>query len=295
MIKDTLLQNATGPVEFKLTNDYLFRAVCQKNKCVLKGLVCSLLGLAEDEIRTIEIQNPIHLGEAIHEKDIILDLDILLNNNQHLNIEMQVVAQEDWPKRSLYYLCRTFCSLCKGDDYSNIMPTLHIGILDFTLFPEEPEFYARNRLSNIKTHQVYSSKFGLNVLHLKCINLATNEDKACKLDYWAKLFKATTWEEIKMLAEQNNSVHEAAVTMRELTADDKIRLQCEARERYEMDRRSLMNSGIAQGLSQGIEQGKALGAKEQKKIDDAIIAKKDSILKEQAVEIATLRTQMNKK
>lgn len=98
-----------------------------------------------------------------------------------------------------------------------------------------------------------------------------------------------------MLAEQNNSVHEAAVTMRELTADDKIRLQCEARERYEMDRRSLMNSGIAQGLSQGIEQGKALGAKEQKKIDDAIIAKKDSILKEQAVEIATLRTQMNKK
>ena len=292
MVYDTLLQNATGPIAYKLTNDYLFRAVFQKNEHVLKGLVAILLGLSEDEIRVIEIQNPIHLGEAIHEKDVILDLEILLNNSQRLNIEMQVIDQQDWPERSLYYLCRAFCCLSKGEDYDHILPTLHIGILDFTLFPEAPEFYSKNRILNTKTLQVYSSKIGLNVLDLRCIDFATDEDKACKLDYWAKLFKATTWEEIKMLAEQNKTVHETAVTMRELTADDKIRLQCEARERYEMDRRSLLNNGvkkgIQQGIEQGIEQGKLLGAQEQKAIDDAILAEKNA-------EIAALRSQLNQK
>ncbi len=285
MVKDTLLQNATGPVEFTLTNDYLFRAVCQKNEKVLRGLVSSLLGIAEDDILSIEIQNPILLGEAINEKDIILDLHILLNNSEQLNIEVQVVDQHDWPERSLYYLCRTFCGLNKGEAYTDILPTLHIGILDFILFPECPEFYAKYRLSNTKTQQVYSSKFGINVLSLNCIELANEEDTACKLDYWAKLFKATTWEEILMLAKKDNAIHEAVVTMRELTADDKIRLQCEARERYEMDRKSL--------LHQGIEQGKSIGAKEQKDIDDIIIAEKDNLLYQKDAEIEALRAQLN--
>ena len=90
MKNSTLLQNATGPVEYKLTNDYLFRAVFQKNTHVLKGLICSLLNLKEAEIQSVEIQNPIKLGESFEEKDIILDLNILLNNAQRLNIEMQV-------------------------------------------------------------------------------------------------------------------------------------------------------------------------------------------------------------
>ena len=286
MKNSTLLQNATGPVEYKLTNDYLFRAVFQKNTHVLKGLICSLLYLKEAEIQSVEIQNPIKLGESFEEKDIILDLNILLNNAQRLNIEMQVCDLNDWPERSLYYLCRAYCSLNKGDDYIDVLPTIHIGILNFTLFPDEPEFYSKNLMTNIKTHKVYSSKFALNVLDLKSINLATNEDKACKLDYWANLFKATTWEEIRMLAEQNHFVHEAAVTMRELTADEKIRLQCEARERYELDQRSTMASGIRKGKQ------------EQKEIDDAIkdaaLAEKDTVIFEKDTVISAKDKEIDK-
>ncbi|NLG05793.1 MAG: hypothetical protein GX567_18500, partial [Clostridia bacterium] len=131
----------------------------------------------------------------------------------------------------------------KGEHYADVLPTIHIGILSYTLFSDFPEFYAQNLLMNVKKHRIYSDKFALNVLDLKSIKLATTEDKACKLDYWAKLFKATTWEEIQMLAEQNDLLQEAAVTMRELTADEKIRLQCEARERYERDQRSMFMTG----------------------------------------------------
>ena len=37
--------NATGKLEYTLTNDYLFHVVMQKNEKVLKGLIGSLLGL----------------------------------------------------------------------------------------------------------------------------------------------------------------------------------------------------------------------------------------------------------
>ena len=47
---------------------------------------------------------------------------------------------------------------------------------------------------NNNQHYIYNDNFTLNVLDLNQIELATEEDKAYKIDYWAKLFKAKTWE-----------------------------------------------------------------------------------------------------
>lgn len=58
-------------------------------------------------------------------------------------------------------------------------------------------------------YTIYSDKLRLSVLDLTHINLATEEDKQYQIDYWASLFKATTWEELKMLAEKNESIAEA--------------------------------------------------------------------------------------
>lgn len=85
---------------------------------------------------------------------------------------------------------------------------------------------------NVKNHHVYSDKFQLSVLNLTRIDLATEEDKQFGIHHWATLFKATTWEEIIMLAEQNEYIRSAADTIYKLTQDEQIRLQCEAREDY---------------------------------------------------------------
>jgi hypothetical protein len=58
-----------------------------------------------------------------------------------------------WPERSLSYLCRSFDQLRTGEKYANAGPAIHIGFLDFTPFPEHPEFYASYKLLNVKTHQ----------------------------------------------------------------------------------------------------------------------------------------------
>ena len=108
-------------------------------------------------------------------------------------------------------------------------------------------------MTNEKTHQIFSRDFALNVLDLKSIHLATNEDKACRLDYWARLFAAKTWEELKMLAKNNEAIQEAVVTLCELSAEDEIRMQCEARERYEGDMESCFDNGVKKGLQKGLQ------------------------------------------
>lgn len=60
--------SASGPLLIPMTNDYLFRALLQRNNHVLKGLICALLHLSREEVSSVAIVNPIILGEAIDEK-----------------------------------------------------------------------------------------------------------------------------------------------------------------------------------------------------------------------------------
>ena len=233
--------SATGPITIPLTNDYLFRALLQRNNYVLKGLICSLLHLSPQEISSVIINNPIILGESINDKTFFLDISITLNDHTLINLEMQVINEHNWPERSLSYLCRTFDNLNSGKDYSAVQPAIQIGLLDFTLFPEFPEFYSTYQFLNVKNHTIYIDKLRLCVLDLTRIDLATEEDRQYHIDYWASLFKATTWEELRMLAEQNEFIANASSTVYQLSQEETIRLQCEAREDYYRRQRSVQH------------------------------------------------------
>ena len=270
--KEVAYKNATGRLEYTLTNDYLFHIVMQKNEKVLRGLIGSLLGLSQDEIVKVDLKNPIIPGQSIGDKEVILDLMIILNDAKFLNIEMQVGKRKDWAERSLTYLCRNYDNLSKGDVYSDVMPCLHIGIIDFDLFEDMHEFYSIYRIKNIKNERIYTNKFGINVLNLRCIDNATEADKRNKLDVWARLFKARTWEEIKMIAENYDFAREAANSIYAVSADEAIRLQCEARERYERDWASSYESGRREGVSQekvNTDREKKRADGEKKRADEA--------------------------
>ena len=57
--------DASGQIPYNMTNDYMFRAVLQSNNKVLRGLICSLLHLSEQKVLSVEITNPIILGETV--------------------------------------------------------------------------------------------------------------------------------------------------------------------------------------------------------------------------------------
>lgn len=258
---------SSGPLVVPMTNDYLFRALLQQNNRVLKGLICSLLRLSEEEVLTAEITNPIELGTSLTDKTFIQDVKVSLNNLAIINLELQVINQHNWVERSLSYLCRSFDTLQAGQNYLNAKPVIQIGLLNYTLFPEHPEFYASYQLLNVKNNSLYSDKLRLSVLDLTQIDLATEEDKSCQLDLWAKLFRATTWEEINMLVQENQAIKEAAGTVYQLTQEERIRMECEAREdfyrtqrdiQYLMDKQTAENQTLIQKTKALLDERNAL-------------------------------------
>ena len=221
------------------------------------GLIGALLHLDQRDIISVEITNPIMPGEQINNKTFVLDINVLLNNNICLNLEMQVINPSNWQDRSLSYLCRMFDNLQRGEDYEETNRAIHIGILDFTLFEEVPEFYACYKLLNVKNHHVFNENFVLNVLDLNQIDLATEEDRFYEIDRWAQMFKAGTWEELRMIAGKNKYMSEAAAAMYELNADEIVRQQCMAREEYNRHEK-MMQKKLAKKDQELLEANKQL-------------------------------------
>ena len=226
------LKKATGIIPYTFLNDYMFRVILQKHKNVLRSIVCACLKLEVGDVQDIVVQNPIEFGEAIDDKTFILDIHVLLNNNTIINLEMQVLDLKDWPERSLSYLARSYDNVAKGDEYINVKPVYHIGFLNYTLFPESPEFFARYRMMNIKNHNVYTTKFNLYVVDLTQTKLATQEDVDTGLVYWTQVFKAKTWEELRQMAERNQELQEATEALYVYNQDEIVKEKCRARQDY---------------------------------------------------------------
>ena len=93
-----------------------------------------------------------------------------------------------------------------------------------------------------------SDKFILSVLDLNKTELATEEDKAYGIDYWARLFKAQTWEELKELIKGNEYLQEAADSIYKANADEIVRQQCRAREEAERRERTLERDKLREEL-----------------------------------------------
>ncbi len=290
----TSIEQLSGPLKYTLKNDYLFKATFQKNQHVLHGFLSSLLHIPITDITDTHIENPIQIGADITNKDMILDLLVTLNHERQINIELQVLHQSFWPERSLGYACRTFTNqLKKGKNYDTLMQTIHIAIIDFPLFPDEQIFYSQNFFTDTITRRIYSDKLGIYVLCLKHIEHATQADYDSGLYQWAKLFSATTWEELKMIAQNNTTISDAVCTIQELTADERVRLQCEARERYERDWNSEMSAMHKKGLQEGIQQERERNRLEQQKNLDLIKAK-NSELETKAAQIEALSSELER-
>ena len=144
----------------------------------------------------------------------------------------------------------------------------------------KPNFSIRNK----KTGHLYSSKFSIHVLDLTRIELATAEDQNYEIDRWAKLFKAKTWEELRMIAKNNPDLLQASNDLYTVNADEIIRQQARARADAEFWERN-KNAKIKR-LEDTIAENQNIIAEK-----DTIISQKDAELLHLKEEIAKLKQQ----
>ena len=284
------LSDRSGKLPFMLTNDYMFKVVLQTDETILCALLCSLLDLTPGDIHSIVITNPFVPGATIRDKDTILDIRLVLNGNRLINLEMQIKNKGDWPERSLCYLCRTFDNLEKGAPYRNVTPAHHIGILNFSLPHMQKQFYSHYYMINEKTQEIFSDKLRLSVLNLTQAGLATEHDRQSGLTRWAAAFKATTWEEYQMLAEEDALFQKVSDALYLISENREIAEQCRRMQEAEARRKrwEKLEEDYAALEKAFAEKKSALAEQE------SILAEKDSALAAKDAELAQLKAQLRK-
>ena len=285
LITNVPFVKATGPIDFNLTNDYMFKATLQECEEARRGLISALLSVDPSEIET-EVTNPIELGKSIGSKDFFLDVKVIVNKVKTMNLEMQVKKELAWNERLLSYGCRSFDKLKIGEDYLSTSAFHQVGFICFDMFPEHNRFYDTFYLQNEDNTQIYSDKFVLSVVNLRRIDEATERDKLYKLDKWCKLITASSWEEAKLIAKEDPLMEATIEQLYNLGADIDVIEEAIRRKDYYDYVHSLENK-ITEKDSEIAEKDSMLKKKA------AEIAEKNFMLKKNAAEIAELKKQLN--
>ena len=238
--------------------DFAFKEIMTDENARI-GFLSAVLKLKPKEIQKTNLLNTNLRKLHQDEKQGILDVRILMNNNTEIDIEIQLAELKVWADRSLFYLSKMYTEqIQEGQAYHVFKKCVSISILNFTLFPKEPEFYSCFRIMEEKRHIVYTDKMEFHVLELPKLPKELKEDSS-KLLLWAKFINAEKKEEFEMLAEKDSYLNQAYQKLQVISQDKEKRLEYEAREKAIRDHNQLLyeakQSGIQEGIQKGVQEG----------------------------------------
>lgn len=228
------------------TNDVCFAGLME-NPVVRKGFCAAIMRVRPEEIEETELL-PTHLKlKYAGDKLGILDVRVRLKDGLQINMEMQVNYFEFWDERALFYLSKMFSGQLKqGDSYEKLQRCIHVSILDFIRFPEDKECYRRILFRDDVDGGIYNNKMELQFLELKKLKDISkfSEGTPSEEDIigWMRFFNGKNREEFKRMAQTNEYLGEAYEALERLSADEKRRLEYEARDKALMDHNTLMNN-----------------------------------------------------
>lgn len=214
--------------------DFAFKEIMM-NEHARIGFLSAILKLNPSDIKETQILNT-HLRK-IHENDKqgILDVRVLMNNEAEIDIEIQLSELKVWADRSLFYLSKMYVEQIKsGQNYKVFKLCVSINILDFTLFHDTEDFYSCFHLWEDNRHILYTDKMEFHVLELSKLPQKWKDDSN-EILLWAKFMNAEQKEEFDMLAAKNPYIESAYEQLQVISQDKMKRLEYEAREKAILD------------------------------------------------------------
>ncbi|BDU50557.1 Rpn family recombination-promoting nuclease/putative transposase [Haliovirga abyssi] len=248
--------------------DFAFKKLfgTESNKKLLIDLINSIVS-EEDQVKELELKNPYNDKNFRNDKLSILDIKAIDQRGQWYNIEMQVIDQEYFDKRALYYWARLYSGqLSAGVNYDNLKKTISINILNFRCLDEE------------KYHNIYkiinseSGKEFINHLEIHFIELEKYDEKmSTMLDRWVNfLKKAEGYDKNRLPKElaEVESIKKAVELLDDMSLNYEERESYEARLKWLRDEEAAIKTaekkGFKKGQKEGIEQGREEGREEEK-------------------------------
>jgi len=216
------------------------------HEAVRKQFLSDVLGIPREQIRSVRVANPFLRRLFWKQKQGIMDVLLILNDDTRIGIEMQVHTQKHWNKRNLYYLGRMYTDdLMVGENYRKLHRCVSISLLDFALLPDTESCHNIYRLRN-EAGEELTDLWEVHIIELG------KKLTGSRVDDWIRLFNATSQEEVDQIAQENGRMREVAEVVRQMGLIRTIRWFYDGYWRAKRDRWAedeyVRDEGIAIGM-----------------------------------------------
>ena len=238
--------------------DIVFQSLFnKKNEEITKSFIEALL---DEKVNSIEINDT---KELTRDKPMnklgILDLELDINNKEKVDVEVQLLKNDEFIHRLLYYWSRLYSKqMQRGEEYTKAKRVVIIAIVDFEIDITK-ELRRMETIWNIrekeKTEKVLTDLLEIRIINLRRVREAYQEDKENKKNQWVMFLEDPNSKEVKEIMEKNEDVKKAIITVKEMSEDEKMERLAELREKAIRDEKALYNTGIREGKELGREEG----------------------------------------
>lgn len=229
--------------------DFCFKELMQNEK-VRRGIIAALLGKSPEDIENTELLPTILRQEYPDDKYGILDVLVNMKDGTRIDFEMQVLPFEFWTQRLLFYWSKMYVDqIKKGDSYEVLKRCIHVSILDFAHFLDDKEWYHKIGLYDFNTGKVYSDLMELHILELSKLPAEVQNESG--VIRWMRFLNGKDRKEFEEMAEKDEYIGEAYELLKNLSADEKKRIEYEYREKSLKDYNSQMVSAERRGRKEG--------------------------------------------
>jgi len=205
-------------------------------------------------IRNVEIKNPFNIKLHTYDKMSILDLKAEDESGKIYNIEVQLLGNEFFANRSLYYWAKNYSAqLGESSEYHTLFPVICINILEFNLIkdldkvhtcflPIEKDNLDQVLTDHLEIHFIELNKFDENKTQLK------ND-----LVKWIQYFKyeGRESERMKTILHNDLVIKKAHKEYQNFTGSAEYRELYEARQKWIRDQATLVYGAREEGIKEG--------------------------------------------
>lgn len=232
--------------------DVIFKRVFgnDSNKAIIAAFISDLLEIPRESIKAIYINNveltPEYLDMKFSRLDLRLDVD-----GRIVNIEMQVNRETDFKERTLFYWSKLYSEELKtGEEYGELKQTICINIINFDLFDCE-DYHSRFKVLETERHEVLTEKFAIHFFELKKLS---KFKKNRRMEDWLNLINAETEGDLMAIQQttQIPEVKDTIVMLRQLNADEQVRMEAHYREKRLHDEATALGSAKREGRAEGV-------------------------------------------
>ena len=250
--------------------DFVFKKLfgTEENKDLLIDFINAFVS-EEDQVRDIVIKNPYNEKEFLGDKLSILDIKAQDISGKWFNIEMQMIDQDYYAQRALYYWARLYVSqLSSGVNYDKLEKTIGINILNFNCLDED-EYHNIYKLLNVKSGNELIRQIEIHFVELE----KYDENISNVMDRWVNFLKKAgeyTQANLPPKLKEIPTISKALDVLENMNLSEKEREKFEARLKWLRDEKAAIASAERRGLERGIAKGM-----EKEKYDVALNALKE--------------------